>query len=155
MITKNQIKALKILEQIPKTVNWAIIGSANLAIQGINVTPKDIDILTDKDGAHKIEKALKKYISKPIELKKYEKYDTYEVIFKIHGVEVEVLGDLKNKIPGVDLWTERSRLSAKIFVEFNDIKLPVINLKQELFAYIKRNRKDKSALIKKFLERLD
>jgi hypothetical protein len=156
MLNENQTKAIEILtKRIPKTINWAFIGSINLAIHGVEVTPRDIDILTDKTGVYEIEEALKEYVTKTTEFKEYKTYSSYRVVFEIEGIEVEALGDVDNKVPNADLWTERSRLSGRTLVNFNKLKVPVINLKQELSAYEKRGRADKVKIIKEFLERLN
>ncbi len=36
--------------RIPESVNWAVDGSSAIALQGVDVTPHDMDILTDSDG---------------------------------------------------------------------------------------------------------
>ena len=47
--------ALVLIANRLKNVNYALIGSCNLALQGINVqTINDIDILTDKLGIYLI-----------------------------------------------------------------------------------------------------
>lgn len=39
-------------------VEWAPVGSLGLAIRGAPVEPNDIDLITDKKGAHQIEQFL-------------------------------------------------------------------------------------------------
>ena len=95
-------------------VNWAIIGSTNLALQGVEIEPRDIDILTDQQGAKTLAKKLKKYIKEPLAYHQTDKFNAYRLVLNVEGIEVEVLGDLNNKIFQGDLWTEQSRLSAKI-----------------------------------------
>ncbi|MFH1209224.1 MAG: hypothetical protein V1663_00335 [archaeon] len=154
MLSNNHIKALRILVKrlSNKKINWALIGSTNLAIQGINIKAHDIDILTDKEGAFKINKALKDSEIEAVRYKKSEKFCSYYGLFKINSIKIEVMGDIKNKIPKGDLWSETSRLSDKLLINFNNIKLPVISLKGEYYAYSKMGRKDKAEKIKERLK---
>jgi hypothetical protein len=62
---------LKVVEKIGKLlegkkIKWAIVGSTSLALKGIEIEPKDIDILTTKEGAYKISSLLKEYEAKPV-----------------------------------------------------------------------------------------
>lgn len=155
MIPKNIIKALKvILEKLRnKNINWAIVGSTNLTLQGVDIEPHDIDILTDKEGAFSIGDVLKEYAVKPIQYKESDRFKSYYGLFKIQDVEVEIMGDLQSKIPKSSLWTETSRLSAKVFVKFQDLKIPVISLEQEYKAYSKMGRSQKAKKIKEALDK--
>jgi len=54
------IAYLKVLRKVNErlnntSVNWAITGSLDFALQGVPVEPNDIDIQTDKRGAYEIE----------------------------------------------------------------------------------------------------
>jgi hypothetical protein len=48
----------------PKDFQWRLDGSANLKLQGIPATPKDVDIVTNKKGMEVFRDVLKKYIKK-------------------------------------------------------------------------------------------
>jgi len=154
MLSSNHIKALKILIKrlSNKKINWALIGSTNLAIQSVNIKAHDIDILTDKEGAFKINKALKRFEIKAVRYKESERFCSYYGLFKINNINIEIMGDIKNKIPKCDLWSEKSKLSNKLFINFKDIKLPVISLKREYYAYSKMGRKDKAEKIRERLK---
>ena len=71
MLSKKVISALKIIYKKLKKekINWVLVGSINLALQGIKIRTKDIDILTDKKGAFKINKLFKEYEVEPVKLK--------------------------------------------------------------------------------------
>lgn len=51
---------------IPPDVSWAIDGSTSLALQGIDLNPHDIDILTDSMGAYRIQEAYRSSIIKRV-----------------------------------------------------------------------------------------
>ena len=126
MINKKLLATLKIIDKKlrRKKVKWVLIGSVSLALQGIKIKAKDIDILTNKKGAFKINKLLKEYEVKPVKISRSKIFGTeYFGTFKIKGVKVEVMGKLKKKLP-----------SQKI-VKIGGISLPVSSLKEELKAY--------------------
>jgi hypothetical protein len=43
-------------------INWAVIGSLNMALQGMPVAIHDIDLQTDIDGAYTIAQAMAEYV---------------------------------------------------------------------------------------------
>ena len=62
MLNSTFVEVIKpISENIPSNIKWAVDGSISLAIHGIDVTPHDIDILTDREGAIWIQDSLNKY----------------------------------------------------------------------------------------------
>jgi hypothetical protein len=76
-------------------VRWAIDGSAALALQGVDVVPHDLDILTDKVGAYRIGRQLEKFAVKSVSYGKTSRYSSHFGIFSIAGVKIEVMGNLK------------------------------------------------------------
>ena len=95
MLNPTFVEVIKLVsENIPSNIKWAIDGSTSLALQGIDVTPHDIDILTDHEGAIRIQESLKKYNVVPISHSSNEKYDSYFGTFKMKGIKVDVMGDL-------------------------------------------------------------
>ena len=63
MINKNFIKSLNIISKHLNNsrIKWAIIGSANMALQGIDITPKDIDIIVKLEDLENIKDIFHKY----------------------------------------------------------------------------------------------
>jgi len=155
-LPKKNIEALKIISKKTENKNllWVVIGSTNLAMQGVDVKANDIDILTDKKGALEFNKILAEFTVNPVEYKESEKFKSHIGLFKIKGVEVEIIGELKNKIPEGDLWSETTSLSKRTIIQFKGMKIPVIPLEQELFAYTKLGRKEKAEKIRLFLEKI-
>ena len=154
MIHQNHFLALKTILSsfIGKNIKWAFVGSFNLALQGVDVEPQDIDIITDSDGALLMNELLKEFVVTPVKYRSDEKYDAYQGIFMIAGAEVEILGQLHNKNPYGDLWTETNSLSAIKMMNYRGLKVPVIALEQEAHAYTKLGKPEKAQLIKDFLE---
>jgi len=84
-----------ICERISHIKNWAIDGSSSLALQGIDVMPNDVDILTDKDGAYEIQETFKEFIVKPVSRSSNARYESHYGVLSLGGVRVEIMGDLK------------------------------------------------------------
>jgi hypothetical protein len=146
MINKKLLATLKIIDKKlrRKKVKWVLIGSVSLALQGIKIKAKDIDILTNKKGAFKINKLLKEYEVKPVKISRSKIFGTeYFGKFKIKDVKVEVMGKLKKKLP-----------SQKI-IKISKMNLPVSSLKEELKAYKSLKRRKDINKIEKIMQVLE
>lgn len=150
MIPENTFKALKAISDRlnGKGINWVLIGSTNHALQGVDVKPRDIDILTDKEGAYAIGEALKEFVVEEIHIRETEKMKSHYGKFNIEGVEVEIIGDLVNMKQEGDLWSETTNFSKKIIIEFKGVEVPGISLDQELSAYTKMKKIERIKKIK-------
>jgi hypothetical protein len=115
-----------------------LAGSLSLALQGINVEPHDIDVLTDRQGAFRINAMLKKYEKKAVEYAETEKVSSFFGIFEIQGVKVEVMGDYREK--------------PKI-IEVDEIRIPVSSLEDQLVSYRRLKRTKDAEKIRKISQR--
>ena len=143
MISKKLLIVLKIIHEKlkDKKLDWALIGSTNLALQGIKIKPKDIDILTDKKSAFEINKLLKEYEIEPVRLSNSKLFGPqYFGEFKIEDIKIEVIGKLK-----------KERLLTKI-IKIDGMNLPAVSLEEELKAYEALGRKKDFNKIKKIEE---
>jgi len=146
MINKKLLATLKIIDKKlrRKKVKWVLIGSVSLALQGMKIKAKDIDILTNKKGAFKINELLKEYEVKPVKISRSKIFGTeYFGKFKIKDVKVEVMGKLKKKFP-----------SQKI-IKIGKMNLPVSSLKEELKAYKNLKRRKDINKIEKIMQVLE
>lgn len=137
--------ALGQIEALLRGVNFAFIGSASLYIQGLDVSPRDIDILTTEETIYEIDRLLEKYRTKDIYFDETEGRNSLRSFYGIGGIEVEVLGNRNNVYRPVD------SLNQKALVSFGGMKLPCIPLEKEMQAYTNMGRKDKAAKIMEFL----
>ena len=127
-----------------KKIKWILIGSISLALQGIKIKAKDIDILTNKSGAFKINRLLKEYEIKPVKFLYSKIFGTeYFGKFRIKGVRVEVMGKTKEKLP-----------SPKI-IKISGMNLPVSSLEEELKFYKALKRRKDIDKIKKIIQFLE
>jgi len=154
MIDQQFVKVLRIIVNRleNKGINWVLGGSLNLALRGVEVTPRDIDLVTDKQGAFKIGELLKDYEIKKVELTKTEKLSSYLGKFRIEGLEVEVIGDFQAKT-SEGKWTESFKPKRKTILLLEEMKIPASPLDVELKAYEILGRMEKVQKIREILEK--
>ena len=135
-------KALRVIIEKLNGLNYALIGSVNLSLQGIDIQSRDIDILTNSDEINKIVKVLKKYQTKEMYFNESEGRNSYRAFFEINKIEIEILGNVNNAC------RLKNSLDKKIYIDYKGIKIPCMPLEEELDVYKKINREDKIKLIK-------
>ena len=132
MLNPTFVEVLKLIsENIPSNIKWAVDGSTSLALQGIDVTPRDIDILTDHEGAIRIQESLKRYNVVPISHSSNEKYDSYFGTFKMKSIKVDVMGDLRVFRSGK--WSTPQNPSTVDITNTNleGVPIPVVSVKSQ------------------------
>ena len=141
------VRALRIMYERLRNMrlSWVIIGSTGLALQGVDITPNDIDILTDDEGALTIHREFKQYETKPLEKKENELFRSMLGALEIEGVKVEIMADLEVNIQGN--WRRKSYV--RTTVQFEGMELPVYPLKASLEAYRAMNRPKDQKKIRK------
>lgn len=133
---------------------WVVAGSMSLALQGVNVSPSDIDVVTTKDGAFKINDLLKQWEAKSVEFGCTEQYKSYYGKFKIQDISIDVMGALKEKRNGK--WISlSSRLSSPKIVTIAGRDLPVTPLKHQLESYKMSEREKDKVIIQKIEQTLE
>lgn len=158
MINKKLKEVIKIISAKlkGKKIRWVLVGSVSLALQGVKIKPKDIDILTDKEGAFQIEKLFEKHKIQvfPVKLSHSKLFKSYFGKFKIKGVKFEVMGDLKEKVG--NKWVSFSaRLKSPKIVKLEGIKVPVSSLEEQLKSYSRLRRKKDFVRIKQIKKVLE
>lgn len=148
MITNQRIEVLRIISKKlgGKNINWCLVGSTNLALQGIEIEPNDIDIITDKQGAYEIGELLREYETRPVQYQEVGTFAGYKGKFKINNIEIEVIGELKIKN------VYKSIVGHIIMVKIDSLVLPCMELKSEYEAYTRLGRKEKAELIRQKLK---
>lgn len=136
MIPQNFLNAVKIVsgEFRKNGINWVLVGSSSLALQGVDIVPNDIDVLTSKEDALKCNSILKEFLVKPVEWSKTERYDSYFGEFRIEGVKVEIMGGLKVK-KGDDWIDLIHRLEKPRQILNGKMQIPVSPLEDQLESY--------------------
>ena len=119
-------------------VRWAVSGSAALARHGIDVEPRDLDIVTTAEGAREIARRLGGDAA-------FSRRGPIRGVLSrvvVEGVEVEILGDVQNLLADGS-WSSPPRLDA---VESAD-GIPVLPLGAVEAGYRDLGRDEKADLV--------
>ena len=150
LINSGISRALRIVVKHLKSedIRWTVMGSVSLALQGVDISPNDVDILTDKNGAFKIGALLKDYEVKPVTFGRTDIFESFYGLYDIEGTKVEVMGDLRLRLDGT--WVPLSdRLKSPILIQIESLNIPVSSLRDQLLSYKKLGReKDKERILK-------
>jgi len=137
----------------PQRIEWVLIGSVSLALQGVDIEPKDIDILSNKDDALKTNILLKNFEISPVKFMRSERFKSYRGTFQVNGIDIDIIGDFRVLID--NSWFSLSeRLFTRKFIEVENITLPVSPLQDQLTMYKKLQRKTDIRKIQKIEEKL-
>jgi predicted nucleotidyltransferase len=129
-------------------VEWLVVGTASLAVQGVNLQPGDIDIITTKDDVFKIAEILKQYETKQVEFGRTPLFESYMGVYEIDGIKVEIMGDLREK-RGNEWVSLTERLMSPIIIEIDGTPIPVSSLKDQIVSYEKLGRPKDSERVAK------
>jgi hypothetical protein len=142
----------KIYTQLKDTnVNWVVTGSLSFALQGIPVTPHDIDIQTDEAGAFEIERCFSEYVVRNVVFSSTDKIRSHFGALLIDGIEVELMGDIQKRLEGGS-WEEPVDLERhKRIVEVESMHIPVLSLEYEYQAYLKMGRLERAQMLKELI----
>jgi hypothetical protein len=147
MIAENFKKALKTLSERfkEKNLKWALTGSVNMALQGIEIELNDIDIIVNLEDFKKIKEMFSDL--RPSAAEK-SKFGGLKFKLVIGGAEVEIIGEARNDKIYLHSLLEKNLTH----VNMDGIKIPCFTLKLEAKAYSLINREEKAELIRKFIE---
>lgn len=120
-------------------VRWVLAGSLSLALQGVKVEPNDMDLLTDRRGAFRINAILKKYEKKEVTYSETEKVSSFLGIFEIQGVKVEVMGAYRER-QGARWVSLSKRLENPRIIGIDGVRIPVSPIEDQLASYRRSKR---------------
>ncbi|MCL4455471.1 MAG: hypothetical protein M1157_07540 [Deinococcus sp.] len=134
--------------------NWVLTGSLAFAMQGLPLSPRDIDIQTDKEGAYRFGELFAEYVRHPVGPDRAgERIRSHLGDFVINGVQVQVMGALQKRTSAHREWEPPTDIGRhKCYVEFEGMKVPVLSLSYEAEAYRKMGREERADLIERFLK---
>jgi len=104
LLNKNMVAFRKIFNRIHgQNINYAIHGSTALALHGVDVIPRDIDIITTENNLIKFENAFLTLLTKEKKLSKFCKsFNSLGKQYIIHGVDVDVWANSCYKVKSKD-----------------------------------------------------
>jgi predicted nucleotidyltransferase len=149
MINSNFKKAIKIIHKLlsEKKIKWALIGSTNMQLQGMDIQPHDLDIVIQLKDLDKMQKIFSEYnVSAIKEKRSLTNNPFWEVKVEIDGVEVQIFGEKSNRG-----YVSKLLANRLINIQLNGIKIPCFTLEAEAQTYAEINRGHKAHLIQEFL----
>ncbi|MCP5097764.1 MAG: hypothetical protein GY943_19630 [Chloroflexi bacterium] len=130
-------------------VVWALTGSTNFALQGVPVTPNDIDVQSDADGAYQFEQQFAEYVRNPVTFSATSRIKSHFGSLMIDGIKVEIMGDVQKKVNGV--WESPPNLQEhRRYIVVEGYQVPVLDLGYEIEAYRKMGRDGTVELLRPF-----
>ena len=154
-IVRDLIGIARILNNLD--VNWILVGSTAGYLNGLNLSPKDLDILTDEHGAYIIDEQFRRLRFQVIRKMNFsikKPYASHFGVYKYGDTQVEVMGDLiifyDDQVFKMDL---KTLIMYANFIDVEGTHIPVVPLEWQLVTNILINKKTRVKLIvKKLLE---
>jgi hypothetical protein len=132
-------------------VNRVVTGSLNFTLQGLPLTPHDIDIQTDEAGAYEIGRRFAPYMTRKVMFSSTERICSHFGAILIDGISVELMGDIQKRLSDGS-WEDPVDLDRHtLFVAFEDIDVPVLSLQYEAQAYRKLDRLERAQMLQEAL----
>ncbi len=149
MLDKKFVDVLKIVaDKLKETdIPWFVIGSSNMALQGMSVNPRDLDLICDEANLERIEKLFSEFVvqGKREFIGKSGKV-VQDVGLMINGVEIQFIGEKEDGIYPLNL------VGRNIIVIKDH---PCYPLDLEANCYDAMGRKEKAEIIREFLKDKD
>ena len=138
-----------LIEKIPPArLPWALTGSAGLRLQGVDISVNDLDLQTDSQTIYFLEQRLAEFMKTPVHVWESEHTLSHHGQADINGLQVEFLGDMRQRSPA-GVWEPAVDIaSIRIWVSWRGLQVPVLPLNHEALAYEKMGRMQKAELIR-------
>jgi hypothetical protein len=149
------LQALRLIAQKigASSIDWAVTGSAGMALQGAPFEVHDLDIQTDRAGAYQLAGLLAGCAVTPVRYLVSEQIRSHLGEYELAGVKVEIMGAIEKLVAGV--WEQPVDVKAhRRWVEHKGLALPVLDLEYECQAYLKMGRLEKAAKLRAWLARV-
>jgi S-adenosylmethionine-dependent methyltransferase len=124
-------------------VRYTVVGGTSLALHGLPLPVKDIDIETDPNGAYRFAALFAPHVVEPIALRESPSYRSHFGKFNFDGVQVEVMGRLERREGNT--WVPTEVVNTET-VNLEGVPVRTSWLEDEVLAYIRRGRLDRAAL---------
>jgi len=127
-------------------IKWALVGSTNMKLQGMETAPQDLDVVTQYKDLHKVSSLFSDYSASAVrELESLTNKPAWEVSVTINDIEVQF-------IAGEDDGVYVSKLLSDqiTYIKLGGVDIPCFTLEAESQAYQETNRDHKAKLIEQY-----
>ncbi len=128
-----------IIKELDEPILWRLDGSANLLVQGVDVSVNDLDIATDEEGLNVFREVFDEYLIEDFYSEKIQGNSLILDIF-CNEIEINCYGD-----------REKSHFDKIKTIDWNNLNIPVLSLELAKEFYKVIGRKEKVELIEKHL----
>jgi hypothetical protein len=142
-LSKN-ISVVKLLVKLLDGINWRLVGSTNLALQGVDVEANDVDLQIPVESVDLVNQKLVKFVINPIKFSETEIYKSYFGQFEIDGVLVEVMTDNPIK-------ASPKKARDNVIISLGDKSITCASLQEEYDGAVIRGKVEKVQAIRKKL----
>jgi len=149
MLNQNLSDAIKIIRERldDNQIKWALVGSANMKLQGMEVEPRDLDIVVQYKDLQKASSIFSDYSASAVkELESLSGKPAWEVNARINGAEVHFIAGEER-----DVYVSKLLANQITYIKLDDVDIPCFTLEAESQAYMETNRGHKARLIQEFL----
>jgi hypothetical protein len=130
-------------------LNWVVTGSVSFCLQGVPVSPNDIDIQTDEPGAYEMERIFRDFLVREVKFSSTDRIRSHFGALMVDGVQVEIMGAVQKYYDGE--WEDPIDIDRyKKFVTLEDMEIPVLNLSYEAEAYRRFGRLEMAEKLKRY-----
>ncbi|MCJ7434473.1 MAG: hypothetical protein MUO77_13385 [Anaerolineales bacterium] len=148
-----QVLSLLVEKINPAEYLWVLTGSASLRLQGVDIPVNDLDLQTDEKSVYLLEEKLAEFMKVSVHIWESEHTLSHHGQAKISNLQVELLGDICHRHPDGTWETPLDIEINRVWVEWRELKIPVIPLAHEAIAYKKMGRSQKAELIRAALRK--
>ena len=124
-------------------VPYTIVGGTSLALHGLPLRVKDLDIETDVAGVYRFAALFADHAVMPVALRESAFYRSHFGQFDFDGVQVEIMACMERREG--DAWVATQVSNVEV-VAVDGMPVNVSWLEEEALAYIRRGRLDRAAL---------
>ena len=131
-------------------VRFTVSGGAALALHGLSIPVRDLDLTTDRAGVYRFQELFSAQATQPVRYLESADYRSHFGRFDIDGVAVEVMAELE--------WREGERwlpitAATETQIDVEGVLVSVAWAEEEFLAYIRRGRMDRAAFVLPHLDR--
>jgi hypothetical protein len=131
-------------------VAYKVVGGAAVALHGVPIPVKDLDLETDAEGAYRFQALFAEQCIEPVSLRESEVYRSHFGRFDFDGVTVEVMGDLHRREG--DGWVP-TMTATETAVDLDGVPVYVPWLEEGTLAYVRRGRLNRAAQCLSYCDR--
>ena len=117
------------------------MGSTGLALQGVTIEPKDIDITISRENVERVQELLRDFCLQPIQYSSNGQFRSFFGKFDILGIKVEIMADLEILVGGN--WIKSVAIDQPdTIVVLDGCNFPCVSLLVEYNSYVIMGRSD-------------